>query len=734
MHKLRSAAALPAALLALLTVLTGSAAPSAAASRTAAGHRTASRGDGHFWRVTLVTGDVVGVRTVPGRPPLVSVTPGPGRQHVIFTKFVDSMGQVVVIPQDVAPLLGRVLDPALFDVTTLIRDGDSDTRPAGLPLIVQDGHGARVAVRQPRASAARMGARLARMAWALTSHGPRAAQATANIRHIWLDGPARPAGQRHSAPAAAVAGTRRTTYRLTVRATPLPGTAAGKMFASAAIVNVDNPALYNNGVTLGSSGSATVRVPAGHYWVVGEVDDQTSATAERSALTGQPQVNVHGPASVTLNGATAVPVTASVTGHPTRIVEDSVHAERVFDSQAAGFDVLGFAAGELFGQPSGTASTGTFRAFTFLHLASPPASPAATAHPYNYDLWNPLGDRVPGSLADTVTPAQQARLARDSVRFYALNGNRAEVWDIRYGLDSAGFLAAQADSKEPGGSTRTDYLSTGAGIRWDQEAVPPLRIKGQDDQGEWVIEVPRFLASRPGSALSASWVRQPFAPGPYSATVPSPSSCAPHASTRTAGDIHVELTDLQDLPDGFDCLTGLGPLDDVTSRTMRLYAGRKLLGTSHSQVADFPVPAPARRFRLSYADNYARVLPVSTRTATTWTFRAAPAGVSSVMLPLLLVRYQLPLNLDNRQDGNTAVITAARIAGAPASRVTSLRAWISVTQGRVWRAVSARALGRGRYSISLPTASAGQSVSLRVQASDAGGSGIEQTIINAYRG
>lgn len=104
------------------------------------------------------------------------------------------------------------------------------------------------------------------------------------------------------------------------------------------------------------------------------------------------------------------------------------------------------------------------------------------------------------------------------------------------------------------------------------------------------------------------------------------------------------------------------------------------------------------------------------------------------MLPLLLVRYQLALNLDNRQDGNTAVVTAARIAGVPASRVTSLHAWISVTQGRVWRAVSTRALGRGRYSISLPTASAGQSVSLRVQASDAGGSGIEQTIISAYRG
>ncbi|MGH3397716.1 MAG: hypothetical protein ACRDPO_23790, partial [Streptosporangiaceae bacterium] len=566
-----------------------------------------------------------------------------------------------------------------------------------------------------------------RLAWALTRTRRAAPPRAAGIRHIWLAG--RAPGDAGAASGGTVAVTRRKTYALTVRATPLPGTAAGQMFASAAVVNVDNPALFNQGVTLGSARSATVRVPAGHYWVVGEVDDQTSATAERSALAGQPQVTVHGPTSVTLDGATAVPVTASVTGHPTRMAEDSVHVERRFDGQVAGFDVLGFGPGELFAQPSGPARTGTFRAFTFAHLASPPGA----RRPYSYDLWHPAGARIPGSLADTVTPAQQARLARVSVRFYALNGSQAQVWDIRYGLDSAGFLAAQADSKEPGGSTRTDYLSAGAGIRWDQEAVPPLRVRGKNDQGDWVIEVPRFGAPRPGSRTSASWMRQPFAPGPYSATMPTPSFCAPHASTRIGNDVHVELTDLQDLPDGFDCLSGISLLNGVTSRTMRLYAGRRLLGTSHSSVADFDVPAAARTFRLSYADNYARVLPVSTRTATTWTFRS-PAGAAGAVLPLLLVRYQLPVNLDNHPDGRTAVVTAARIAGAPASRVISLHAWISVSQGRVWRLVPARALGRGRYSITLPKAVAGQSVSLRVQAADSGGSGVEQTIITAYRG
>jgi hypothetical protein len=93
--------------------------------------RTVALPPGHAWTVTLVTGDVVGVRTVRGRPPLVTIQPGPGRQGVIFSTYVDTRGHIEVLPRDVAPLVGKVLDPALFDVTTLIRDGDDNARRFG---------------------------------------------------------------------------------------------------------------------------------------------------------------------------------------------------------------------------------------------------------------------------------------------------------------------------------------------------------------------------------------------------------------------------------------------------------------------------------------------------------------------------------------------------------------------------------------------------------------------------
>ena len=119
MRRFGTAVVLPAALAAVLGTMMadGGSAPAAGAALTApadspsaagpAGRGAALLPPGHTWRVTLVTGDVVGVRTVSGRPPMVTVRPGRGRQGTIFSKFVDTHGHVEVVPHDVAPLAGR---------------------------------------------------------------------------------------------------------------------------------------------------------------------------------------------------------------------------------------------------------------------------------------------------------------------------------------------------------------------------------------------------------------------------------------------------------------------------------------------------------------------------------------------------------------------------------------------------------------------------------------------------
>jgi hypothetical protein len=111
-----------------------------------------------------------------------------------------------------------------------------------------------------------------------------------------------------------------------------------------------------------------------------------------------------------------------------------------------------------------------------------------------------------------------------------------------------------------------------------------------------------------------------------------------------------------------------------------------------------------------------------------------PVGPSLHRLPLLTVNYDLPLGLDNHPDGDTAILTASRVAGSGSASVKELRLWTSADGGTTWTAAPVHALGGGRYAATLPHVAAGQAVSLRVQASDAGGSGIDQTIITAYRG
>ena len=258
---------------------------------------------------------------------------------------------------------------------------------------------------------------------------------------------------------------------------------------------------------------------------------------------------------------------------------------------------------------------------------------------------------------------------------------------------------------------------------WNDEVSPPIREGGTIDSNAWVTEVPQFVHYRPGSSQRADWAREPFRPGPYSATVPTVSFCAPQATTRSRGNIHVELVDLQELPDGFDCLGGVAPdqaWQAETSRVMRLYRDGRLVGTAHTSSADFLVPPNAATFRLSYADHTAAALPVSTRTSTTWTFRSAPDGLAGVRIPLLLVSYHLPLGLNDRADGQSAVFTAARVAGARA-RVVRMRVWVSVNNGHSWQSAPVRALGDGRFAVTLPPVAAGEAVSIRVQAADAGG-------------
>ncbi|WP_131736728.1 S8 family serine peptidase [Actinomadura roseirufa] len=125
-------------LAAAMVAAAGAVVPSQAAAAAPPGGGAVALPTGNHWTVTLVTGDVVEVTTVKKRPPLVKVRPGQGRKP-IFNTTIRRDGHVIVVPSDAARRYGTVLDPALFDVTGLIRQGYDDAHSADIPLIVQGG-------------------------------------------------------------------------------------------------------------------------------------------------------------------------------------------------------------------------------------------------------------------------------------------------------------------------------------------------------------------------------------------------------------------------------------------------------------------------------------------------------------------------------------------------------------------------------------------------------------------
>ncbi|GDY52133.1 hypothetical protein SVIO_027560 [Streptomyces violaceusniger] len=101
--------------------------------------------------VTLITGDTVTLTAGADGRFGVDVRHGKGREAVTFLSSEKS-GEVSVVPSDAIPLLqaGR-LDPALFNVTQLVKQGYGDAKTGTTPVIATYRKGSET----PRAHAAR---------------------------------------------------------------------------------------------------------------------------------------------------------------------------------------------------------------------------------------------------------------------------------------------------------------------------------------------------------------------------------------------------------------------------------------------------------------------------------------------------------------------------------------------------------------------------------------------------
>ncbi len=194
------------------------------------------------------------------------------------------------------------------------------------------------------------------------------------------------------------------------------------------------------------------------------------------------------------------------------------------------------------------------------------------------------------------------------------------------------------------------------------------------------------------------------------------------------------------VPSFMDAFGRWGTHDSRTdSAPFQLFENGSLIASSEAFFGSYGVSGSPASYRAEL--DVTRVAPywqLSTNTHTTWTFDSAPPGPGvTEALSLLLVDYDLgPLDSVNRAvRGNQKIeLVAHRQQGAAAASVTGLTLSVSYDDGATWSNVPTEDLGGGRFRATIhnPKVGPAQYVSLRVQATDSGGSGFDQTILRAY--
>ncbi|MFG3709161.1 S8 family serine peptidase [Micromonospora sp. NPDC047670] len=508
-------------------------------------------------------------------------------------------------------------------------------------------------------------------------------------------------------------------HDLTVATTAIPGAPDAAMkWVDVTVVNLDDRAVYARLESGEPGDTLSFRVPAGRYSVMASFVSWAEGD-ERAVLAGDPDVDVAGDTPLRLDLSRARRLAASVDGVATEA--NSIGLTYVqMPRRGPGWSDFAFAwgdaarAGNVLVVPNSGTGLGTFQTYASFGLDAPGNGQS----PYLYDLVRPFGNGIPDDPTYRVTAAEHATLARIDQRFHKLDAPEFDTDHKRYGISPDGVFIAENTTRRLSGD-RTDYVSSG--YAWLDEAF----WKGTVTQ-----EGTRRYA--PGSRQEKVWVRQPLRSDWYDDPAGSPSGCQPLAPGRTSGNLHVELVTLTDQHGRFDCLADGVDLD--IDRTLTLQRDGQTVGRVEDAVADFSVPRRAADYRLTYDIDTSAVLPVSTRVTTSWTFRSAgPKGTGTVPLPLLSVDYALPLDAANHPTSGTATFTVRQAHGVRPQAITSFTLAASLDGGASWQPVRVDRTTDGTYQARLPQPEAGGTVSLRVAAQGDAGSGIEQTVIGAYR-
>ena len=343
--------------------------------------------------------------------------------------------------------------------------------------------------------------------------------------------------------------------------------------------------------------------------------------------------------------------------------------------------------------------------------------------PYAYDTINAERGRILPTHVNTWNRSDTVQL---TTRFHA----QVPSWlagEVRHGYPSWSNFSFDGARNLNVPYVRTEYVGVGGGNRWFHVAWGSMT---NDHIFEWSQQDPEVAYSQAGSGTE-DWFGQPQRPTVIRTYGLAGENGEP--VTRTGNTITGFI------PSFTDAFGRWGTHDSRTdSAPFQLFENGTQIAQSEGFFGSYGVGGSPASYRAEL--DVTRTAPYwtqSTNTHTTWTFNSSPPadGVTEAV-PLLLVDYDLgSLDLRNRAqrgDDQEIDLFVHREQGAPAAPVRTLTVSASYDDGTTWRRVQVESSGHGHYVAEVHNPESAQNVSLRVQASDSGGSGITQTIIRAY--
>jgi hypothetical protein len=561
-----------------------------------------------------------------------------------------------------------------------------------------------------------------------------------------------PAG---TAPAASrPAGPTRT---VTVTGTTIAGRPASGRYDQVFLFNADDSARFDNpGTSIKSfvHGVAKFRVPAGHYWAVGDftrpLPRQQSWDEYLDVL---PQFPVSGNTTVHLAAGAATSRIAAAVGRPVT-------------AQSATFQLIRFAAAgppvslgwlvnnggpkipvpSLYISPTSARPTvGKLATVTTEQLGSG-VFPSGSR--YLYDL----AYQSSGTIPSQRHVVNQAALATVRLRYYSAprSAGVSGTFPAFPVSQACPFGAALfGDMHFP--ARQNVYLSTARALSWQTQFI---QNAARDYSGGQVGPVQAFV---PGEQQTQNFGAYPLHPAPNVRLSDVAGSPPVQVSAgRTGNTLRLAMTAFSDSTPGHVGQGTFPPVKTAASYEIqqngtRLAGGAvpRFTGAFAATAALSAAPSTIR-VSLSAAES-AKLNPLSTASRTVWTWRSAraprdrlpagwtcqpgaAAGRACAVQPLLTLRYGVVgLGLDGSAAPGQQVVRvlAGHLQLARAAKVNRAAVSVSFDGGKTWR--PARMTGAGGSYAAVFRAPAGARVTLRTTASDAAGGAITETITNAYR-